>query len=89
MLLGHCCAIFKLRSVVLLVRDGLTVLRWRRIGRNHVAEIVGQLSGREFVNCKIKVVAHAPNYTGVSVNGFGLQAFELEVLLVGAVRTGK
>ena len=32
-LLGHCCAILKLRSGLLLVRGGLTVLRWRRIGR--------------------------------------------------------
>jgi hypothetical protein len=50
---------------------------------------VGQLRGREFVNCIIKLVAHAPNYTGVSVNGLGLQAFEFEVLQVGAVRVGK
>ncbi len=50
---------------------------------------MGQLRGREFVNCKIKVVAHAPDCTSVSVNGLGLQAFELEGLQVGAVRPGK
>jgi hypothetical protein len=28
----------------------------------------------------VEVLAHAPDATGVGVDGFGLQAFELEVL---------
>ena len=56
---------------------------------NQLAEVVGQLGARQRIDLVVKVLAHAPNGTGVSVNGFGLQAFELEVLQVGTVPAGK
>lgn len=60
-----------------------------RMGGHQVAEILGQLCGRELFILKIKAVPHAPNCTGISVNSMGLQPLGLEVLRVGAVRTGK
>ncbi len=44
---------------------------------------------RKIVDLVVEVLAHAPDATGVGVDGFGLQALELEVLQVGAVRAGK
>ncbi len=37
----------------------------------------------------VEVLAHAPDATGVGVDGLGLQALELEVLQVGAVPAAK
>jgi hypothetical protein len=37
----------------------------------------------------VEVLAHAPDGAGVGVDGFGLQAFALEVLQVGAVPAAK
>jgi hypothetical protein len=37
----------------------------------------------------VQVLAHAPDAKGVGVDGFGLQAFALEVLQVGAVPAAK
>ncbi len=56
---------------------------------NQVTEVVGQLRSRQVVDLVVEVLAHAPDATGVSVNGLRLQAFELEVLQVGGVRAAK
>jgi hypothetical protein len=37
----------------------------------------------------VEVLAHAPDATGVGVDGFGLLAFALEVLQVGAAPAAK
>jgi len=52
---------------------------------DQVAEIVGELLGRELVNCVVEVVAHAPDGAAVGINGLGLQAFALEVFEMGLV----
>ena len=55
------------------------------MGSNQVTEIVGQLGRRQVVDQVIEVVAHAPDASGIGIDGFGLQALELEVLEVGLV----
>ena len=52
---------------------------------DQIAEVVGQLGRRQVVYVVLEVGAHAPDGTAVGVDGFGLQAFELEVLEVGLV----
>ena len=56
---------------------------------NKIVEVVGQLRWRQVVDLVVEVVPHAPNGSGVGVDGLGLQALEFEVLQVTAVRAAK
>ena len=51
---------------------------WRAYGApkmrgDQLAEVIGQLGGREVIDLEVKVRAHAPDDVGVGVNGLGLQ----------------
>jgi hypothetical protein len=54
--------------------------------RGHeITQLICQLSGRQVLDWMVEVIAHAPDGMGIGVNGFGLQALELEVLEMGLV----
>jgi hypothetical protein len=56
---------------------------------DQIAEVVGQLCAGQAVNLVVKVVAHAPDATGIGIDGFSLKALEFEVLQVAAVPATK
>ena len=47
---------------------------------DQLAEVVNEVGLRQGVDVVVEVGTDAPNGAGVGVNGFGLQAFEFEVL---------
>ena len=51
-----------------------------------ITEVIGQLRWRQVVDLVVKVVAHAPDGAGISIDCLGLQALEFEVLQMSAVR---
>ena len=51
-----------------------------RVRPDQVAEVLGELRLREFIDLPVKILAQAPDGAGVGVDGLGLQPLELEVL---------
>jgi len=56
---------------------------------DQVAEILGQLRFREIVGAVVEIPAWSANGAGVSVDGLGLQALQLQVLEMAVVLPGK
>ena len=52
---------------------------------NQFAEVVGQLRFGQAVDLVIEAFADAPDGARIGVDGLGLQALELEVLVMGLV----
>lgn len=52
---------------------------------DQVAEIFGELRLGEIVDLLVKILAQAPDRTGVDVDSLGLQTLEFEMLEMGLV----
>jgi hypothetical protein len=53
-----------------------------RVGREQIRKIIGQLLFGQVINVVLKIITDASDGTGISLNGFRLKAFELEMLQV-------